>query len=383
MPLETVALLTNFLPPYRVPLCRVLGDRIDKFSVLVSTPMEADRPWNPEHEGIQVEIQKTLTFKKRSRHPHGFRDQVFVHVPYDTLSRLFRIGPDVIVSSELGARTAQALLFRLLHPSSRLIVWVAVSEHTERGRDRLRLFMRRRILPRADAVVVNGASGARYVEALGVPGQRVFVIPQTIDTRQFSSVSLERSPEEAHRLLYVGRLIELKGLSQFLSTLCLWCKDHPTNRIEFWLVGDGPIRGRLEKAALPQNLRLRFWGNVAYGDLPNTYARAGILAFPTLADTWGLVVNEAMAAGLPVLGSLYSQAVEDIVEDGRTGWTFHPDRPTEVYRALERALGAPPEELRRMGAAARQRAEALTPELAADLFMEAFGFVLGRRGSLD
>ena len=58
--------------------------------------------------------------------------------------------------------------------------------------------------------------------------------------------------------------------------------------------------------------------------MAEVYAKASLFAFPTLADEWGVVVNEAMAAGLPVLGSIYSQAVEELVEDGVSGWVFRP-----------------------------------------------------------
>src|SRR5436190_875726 len=79
------------------------------------------------------------------------------------------------------------------------------------------------------------------------------------------------------------------------------------------------------------------------------YSQAGILVFPTLADEWGLVVVEAMAAGLPVLGSLHSQAVEDLVTDGLDGWTFRPDDCASLRSALNRALGASAEEIDRLG----------------------------------
>jgi glycosyltransferase involved in cell wall biosynthesis len=73
-----------------------------------------------------------------------------------------------------------------------------------------------------------------------------------------------------------------------------------------------------------------------------------------------------MAAGLPVLGSIYSQAVEELVEDGVSGWVFRPDEPEEVDAVLDRVLrlGAP--DLARMGTAAREAVRFLTPEFAAD-----------------
>jgi glycosyltransferase involved in cell wall biosynthesis len=107
------------------------------------------------------------------------------------------------------------------------------------------------------------------------------------------------------------------------------------------------------------------------------YADAGILAFPTLADEWGLVVNEAMAAGLPVLGSLYGQSVEELVTDGETGWTFRPDHVDEFDAALGRALATPAAELDRMRAVARGRAARLTPEFVAGRICEGIEQVTG------
>jgi hypothetical protein len=78
-----------------------------------------------------------------------------------------------------------------------------------------------------------------------------------------------------------------------------------------------------------------------------------------------------MAAGLPVLGSLYSQAVEDLVTDGVNGWTFRPDHPGEVGAALGRALDAPADQLDRMAAKARSTVQDLTPCAMAHRIMDA------------
>ena len=88
--------------------------------------------------------------------------------------------------------------------------------------------------------------------------------------------------------------------------------------------------------------------------MAEVYAKASLFAFPTLADEWGVVVNEAMAAGLPVLGSIYSQAVEELVEDGVSGWVFRQmnrrsrRRPGPCYALGRRTWHAwvPPRERR-------------------------------------
>jgi glycosyltransferase involved in cell wall biosynthesis len=113
--------------------------------------------------------------------------------------------------------------------------------------------------------------------------------------------------------------------------------------------------------------------------MPEIYADAGVLAFPTLADEWGLVVNEAMAAGVPVLGSRYSQAVEELVDDGRTGWTFHPDRHDECVAAIDRALTAPEEDLAVMRHACRERIAAFSYEAVAERMVGAIAFARAQR----
>nr|WP_242541000.1 glycosyltransferase family 4 protein [Phormidium pseudopriestleyi] len=364
-------MLTNFIPPYRLPLYKAIADRIPDFQVFISTPMEANRSWTPNWDGLNVTIQKNLTLQRSWKHPHGFSENLYVHIPYDTLWSLRQYRPDVVISGEMGMRTAQALLYRKLNPNSRMILWATVSEYSELGRGKLREQLRRALVPQADALLVNGQSGARYVRQFGVGDPSIFFAPYTTNIDPFLAVPLSRTPLDAYRLLYVGQLVERKGIEPFLSTLERWAKAHPERTLEFWLVGDGPLRSSLEQQVYSSNLRLRFLGNVEYGKLPEVYAQGGIFAFPTLADEWGLVANEAMAAGLPVLGSSYSQSVEELVVDGETGWQFRPDEPEEMYSALDRSLSMPLAQLERMRTKARDRIQYLTPDFVADNILKA------------
>ena len=98
--------------------------------------------------------------------------------------------------------------------------------------------------------------------------------------------------------------------------------------------------------------------------------------FPTLSDEWGLVVNEAMAAGLPVLGSRYSEAVEEMVETDVTGWKFRTDQAEEMDEAIDQAMHVSDERLEFMRSAARQRVAAFAPEKIADQVVSAARFVM-------
>lgn len=123
---------------------------------------------------------------------------------------------------------------------------------------------------------------------------------------------------------------------------------------------------RCRRPSLPANLHQRFTGHLDYQTLAALYADSGALVLPTLFDEWGLVVNEALASGLPVLGSVLSQAVEELVRDGVTGWLFDPTRPDSLRRPLDCFLDAPEASLAAVRAAARRRGLAITVDDATD-----------------
>jgi glycosyltransferase involved in cell wall biosynthesis len=366
-----VALLTNLIPPYHKPVLDRLAQRYGSLRVLLSTPMEANRPWKLEWQGLDVVVQKTWTLAGRWRHPGGFSEPLAVHLPLDTVAQLRRHRPHVVISVEMGMRTLLAAVYRKFNRRSRLIVWAEVSEATEQGRGMLRRLTRLLLCRHADAFLAVGSSGVRYLRGLGADPSKIFPLLYTTGLERFSANPIERPPERAHRLLYAGQLIERKGLLPFLEMLSKWAAAHPRRRVEFVAVGDGPLRASLENFAAAANLELDFRGNLPYEELPRVYSEAGLFVLPTLADTWGVVVNEALAAGLPVLGSMRAQAVTELVEDGENGWTFEPGSTEEIYSAIDRAMNAPRERLDTMRAHARSTALALTPDDTAQFIDDA------------
>jgi glycosyltransferase involved in cell wall biosynthesis len=369
-----VAILTNILQPYRVAVFQELAKQCQSLQIFVSSPIEDRRRADAAPRGLRVVQQRSIEWRDTEHHAHRFTQPLQIQFPYDTLTQLKRFRPDVIVSAELGLRTLQAAVYRRFAVASRLVVWAALSEVTEQARGKARQILRRALLGLADAVMVNGESGAHYVERFGAPRERVFRVPQTTDVAPFLALPVTRREQFRRRLLYCGRLIELKGLIPFLSHLADWAKLHPAQRVEFSIAGDGPLQEALATYSAPPNLSIKLLGKVAYDRLPEVYAQNGLLAFPTLADEWGMVVVEAMASALPVLGSVYSQAVEELVVDGKTGWAFRPDDPAAVKTAIHRALTASSEELDLFGLGARQQVKTMTPAAMANQIVAAVDF---------
>lgn len=352
-----VALLTNFVAPYRIPLFRALADRVSALRIFVSTAMEHDRNWEPDWADLDVVVQRSRTLRRTWRHER-FRQAYELHLPWDTLAQLRRFEPDVVLSGELGMRTALSLAYGRA-AGVPVAIWATLTEHLEVSRGRVRRLVRPALVRGARRVIVNGESGARYVRSLGYPDEGIERVPQCIDPEPFLALPLSR-PADAP-LLHVGHVSELKGVELLLRAL-----PRVGRPVHLVMVGDGPLRRRLEAMAHPDGVRVEWAGPVPYADLPAHYAGARALVFPTFGDEWGLVVNEALASGVPVMGSDHAQAVDELVRDGENGWRFRPDDEDAVAAAVRRVLDTPRDRLELMGAAARRSGAAITPEGTAE-----------------
>jgi glycosyltransferase involved in cell wall biosynthesis len=367
-----VVLLTNEVPSYRVSTVAALAARIASLTVMLSFPYPSEVL---ETQKISVQLLRTLRLPVWRRHVKGYIERSSLHLPLSVVAALRSARPDYILASELGLRTALALRYRRRAPGCRVIVHADLSEGTEQGRGRLRMALRRMLLRQVDWVVVNGASGERYIRSLGFPPERISQVPYATDVERFDASGRERfaSGEGSPlRLLYVGRLIELKGIERFIAALCRTLAERPDQEVILTLAGDGDRRVAIESIALPANLRLRLLGPMPYDELPAVYAEADVFAFPSLGDTWGLVVNEAMASGVPVLGSVHAQAVAELVRDGHNGWQFDPLSDASVDAALRSLFTTPPQRRRQMGECAREAALSMAPPVIASRLIDTF-----------
>ena len=348
---------------------RALRERVDRLHIYISTPMEPNREWEPVWDDLPVTVQRCVTVRRDWKHPDGFIEANYLHLPYDTLLLLHRDHPDVVVSNELGARTVQAVVYAKLY-RKKLLIWATVSESTEKGRSALRVWTRRHLLRAADAVIVNGRSGAAYIRTLHA-GARLYEIPRSVDFASFGRIPIERELGTRYTLLYVGQLTRRKAILPFVSALADRALAHPSASIRMRIVGRGPQEGILRALRLPPGLSLTIEPPVPYEELPRLYSQAGVLVLPSLADEWGKVVGEALASGLPVLGSTASQAVDELVLEGETGWRFDPLDPSAMRAAIDRFLGSSASDLERMGRMGKSLARRIDANAVASRFGEA------------
>jgi glycosyltransferase involved in cell wall biosynthesis len=239
-------------------------------------------------------------------------------------------------------------------------------------------------------LAVGKANRAHYL-AHGASPDRVFFAPFSVDHAHLEAVirtqaevtrhlrqQLELEPGRAV-LLFAGRFVPEKGLKDLLLAYRQLLRATPSHlHPHLVLVGDGPLRSLIESDSAEDPLPLvRFTGFKDQMDLPHYYAIADVLVLPSRIEAWGLVVNEAMALGRPVIASDAVGASHDLVLPGRTGWTFPAGDVEALAVQLETAV-RDPERLAQMGRASQELVQAYSPSATVRGLTSAFQSMAGR-----
>lgn len=244
----------------------------------------------------------------------------------------------------------------------------------------LRGLLLRRVYAQVDMALDVGVRNRAYYRAFGFGDDRLCHAPHAVDNDRFSrpGAGAEASARAWRRelgisdedkvVLFCGKL-EAKKDPGCLTRLAAM---NPSERLRFLFVGEGHLLDRLREEA-SGDARVQFLGFQNQGSLPIVYRMADILLLPSLYnETWGLVVNEAMACGRPVIVSDRAGCAPDLVEEGLTGWTYPPGSDGE--RKLTNILAAVlvgEVDLTEMGARAARKVASYSIEAAADGVVEA------------
>jgi glycosyltransferase involved in cell wall biosynthesis len=352
-----VALLTEIPAPYRIPLFNALAQRVE-LTVLFLRARNPDRPYELHLDEIDFAHRilpgAELTIRGRWL------------VVNRGVSRALH-GADAVV---LGGWNQPAFWEALAWCRVRRVPSILWVESTGRDRRTGRLEpVKRALLRSVAAFIVPGEAARAYVESLGVPAARIWVAPNAVDAGIFGSAARTRTDGPC-RLVAVGRLAREKGLDTLLEA----AEGLP---VEIVLAGTGPEEARLRRMAGPN---VTFLGQVARDELPALYADADVAVMPSRSDPWGMVLNEAALAGLPLVSTTAAGAAHELIEEGVNGFRVPPGDPAALRAALVRLLED--DALRKTaGERSREIAARFTPDAWADAVAAAVSSTAARQRS--
>lgn len=353
MRIPKVLLITSIMAPNRAaPFNALAADPAVAFEVVFLARTDPGRRWRIREEEMRFP-HRTLREVWRTR-----RGQAFTHITSGLVPVLRDTRPDALL---VGGWDQPAYLeaFALRRRMTGSFLWWVESTLRDQ-REGLPFLgrVKRQLVMAADALVVPGSASAEYVHALGADASRVFVAPNAVDNGAFATHPTDRASRTGPvRFLFVGRLEPSKGLVPLLDA---W--RGIAHEAELTIVGSGSLEERIRERVAGSAMRpIRLLGHLEQEDLAVEYARADVFVFPSVSDPWGLVINEAMASGLPVVTTSAPGAVDDLVVDGDNGFVV-PSFDVGALRAAMEDLVSDSELRRVMGRRSRDRIRAQTPE---------------------
>ncbi len=199
-----------------------------------------------------------------------------------------------------------------------------------------------------------------FSQRLGISPERIMMGYSVVDNQHFATV---HDIEKENILLCVARFSPEKNLEILIKA---FRESYISKKYKLLLVGGGPLKEELAWAAGTANIEFRDW--LSYQALPILYAHARLFVLPSVFEPWGLVVNEAMAAGLPVLISSECGCAIDLV-DNTNGAIFFPESVLDLTLLFDSLASRSTQDLDEMGKRSKEIVGRFTPELWAKHFM--------------
>ena len=334
-----LVILTEIISPYRIPLFNALAENrdVDLHVIFLAETDPNLRQWRVYKDEIRFSQQVLPSWRKKI-------GRYNVLLNHGIARALSSFSPHAILCGGYNyVASWQSLVWAQRH-SIPFLLWSESNLYELRRGHALVEFLKSEFINRCNAYVVPGHWAREYLRARKIPKDVIFPAPNAVDNDLFGTAAASARQNSASNrrelslperyFLFVGRLVREKGVFELLTA---YAQLNENLRRQFGLVfvGDGVCRDQLrEQAASIYPGTVRFVGFAHREQLATYYALAEMLILPTYSDTWGLVVNEAMACGLPIILSRAAGCGPDLVKENWNGLLIPPRDVFELASAM-------------------------------------------------
>jgi glycosyltransferase involved in cell wall biosynthesis len=364
-----VALLTEIISPYRIPVFNALSRQkgIELHVIFLSETDPTQRQWLVYKDEIEFSYEVLPAWRWRWGRWHVLLNR-------GVESALERFRPDSILCGGYNHPAFwQALIWAKFH-RAHFAAWIESTSQDQRNPGALIEFIKQWFIRKCSSFAVPGKSSFEYVRSMGVPAERIHTAPNAVDNRRFAALARSVRERESQRraelglppryFLCVGRIVPEKGVFD-LQQAYTQLEPELRSKMGLVFVGEGVARNDLmKKAAKVCPGTILFPGFAQRDQLAVFYSVAEVLVFPTLSDPWGLVVNEGMACGLPIIATDVAGCTADLVRDGENGYVVGSGNVNQLAEAMA-ALARDPHLASQMGERSARLIEGFSPECCA------------------
>ncbi len=256
------------------------------------------------------------------------------------LLEIIKIRPKTIITSEFGAISAIAAIYKILYKKSRLII--LVENHPKflagYGKDRGKKFnlIRSLIAKSADTIIASNLNTQNYLaKDLKCSESKIITAPYLTSVRKSNFSNELKATRDHIQIVSTGQAIKRKGFDHLIREIKLLPEEIKV-KIKVKIIGDGEELANLINQSKKEGLSnlITFTGKISYGAITNELSDADIFVMPTLGDYRSLALFEALSAGLPLLGSCYDGSSEEIIISGQNGEIFDPLSPGDLAKKI-------------------------------------------------
>lgn len=365
-----LVILTEIISPYRIPLFNALAEHpdLDLHVIFLAETDPKLRQWEVYKQEIRFSFQVVPSWRKQI-------GKYNVLVNFGVSGALNQSKPDVILCGGYNYIASWQALFWARRKQVAFLLWSESNSQDLRSSHLLIEFFKKQFLRRCDGFVVPGTSALDYLRAHHVKVENIFTAPNAVDNDLFASAAEKARRNETYLrrelalpdryFLFVGRLVREKGAFELLSAYSN-LDEHLRAEIGLVFVGDGGCRQELEELAISvSGGTIKFVGFAQREQLGAYYGLAEVLILPTYTDTWGMVVNEAMACGLPVLVSRVAGCAIDLVRENWNGMLVAPRDVPSLEQAM-RGLAMQADICKTLGARSAEHISSYSPKKWSD-----------------
>lgn len=314
--------ITNIPAPYRELVHKLAYEKLAKeYAVIYCSHIEDNRKWNFESSEYNKLFLKSHSIKINGR---------TIYLSSDILSQLRSLDPDVII---IGGFSLPMIVsyFWALKNNKKVISFTDANLDSESSLSFLHVFVRKFFYGKSHACIGASKKSLELYKSYGVDKNILFQSHLCADNILFTSFYREFEKRDFDILL-CGQMIPSKMFDFSLDVISGLTKFNKNIKVK--LLGSGPLRehilARLEKIGVSYD----YPGFIEQAKLPLHYSKCKVFLFPSLKDAWGVVANEALAAGTPVITTPIVGAADELILDGLNGFVCDANISVWVERCL-------------------------------------------------
>lgn len=368
--------LSSWFGDYRVPVYDNLNRLSDGAFWIVCSEMETSelvRRKLREKLGDHAIIMPQQKIIRLGNADSDFANSsLALHWQQGLYSAIRNVKPDVIIVEGFGRWAPAGIIYSILH-RKRLLMFYERTAWTERKAGWWRTLYRRLAGKAVDCFLSNGAFSEQYLrENLGFSSAPIirgcmsadsFYLHYDVEAELEARHKADREAEcrncKGIRFLYVGRIVEPKGIRQLLEAWEIHHRSYPDDTLT--LAGEGILLNEMRER-YGDDKGIIMAGYVSYDRIYSYYKECDVVVQPTLEDNWSLVIPEAMSCGRAVMCSIYNGGYPELVKDSVNGYSFDPLDKEDFVNAFAKFHSA---NLLKMGRQGMMIEKNFSPEKAA------------------